>query len=566
VTRSVLGLCAFLHDSSAALIDGGRVAGFVEEDKLTGLKHTGGFPEQAVNWLLSGQGLERSNVATVAYYLSGNELARAVARAITRSLQQGMQPESRALVAFYVKLLRKYRERRGLLTAAFPRARIVGIPHHLCHGLYAYANSGFPRAAILTVDSLGEGVSTTIARAEGTKYRTVWRAHDPHSLGFAFSAICEHIGFRRNDEEGTVMALAAYGDPARFRALMRSAIELRPDGFRLNEGFFSSRGAIGRDGKRLTEQFVRQTFRQRARDESIESEHRDLAAALQERLVQSFQHLASLARELTGESQLCVAGGVAMNCAALGMLRSAQIFEEVHVPPAPGDSGTALGAAAAAYIRMKSRMPEGLAHAFRQGPSFDQTSIEKMLTGKGVAYELPEDPAKFLAARLAAGQVVGVFHGPVEAGPRALGGRSILASPIASSTRDRINRDIKRREWFRPFAPMILREEVQQWFEHDWTSPYMSFALPTKSVRQEKIPAVLHKDGTARLQTVDPVHSPFVHSLLGEFKRLTGLPLLLNTSLNGQGKPIAGTPALALECFAECGLDGLLLEKCFVPA
>ena len=297
-------------------------------------------------------------------------------------------------------------------------------------------------------------------------------------------------------------------------------------------------------------------------DAPVEQIHADLAAALQERTEKVMVHLAVRARRLTGAGLLCLAGGVAANCVAVGRIAEAGLFDEIHVPPAPGDSGTAIGAALARHLDLTGRLPEGVAGACYLGPQWTDPS-PALVNHNGNARRI-EKPAQFLAEQLAAGKIVGVFRGRLEAGPRALGNRSLLASPLLPDVVHRLNATIKFREPFRPFAPAVLAERASDYFTLAQPAPFMSIASGVTDLARRRIPTVVHVNGTARLQTVTKGQNPFLAAVLEQFAALTGVPVLINTSLNVKGKPICGTPAMALETLTRTGLDGLLLEDWWV--
>jgi len=438
--------------------------------------------------------------------------------------------------------------------------------HHRAHGLYAFAASGYDQAAILIIDSLGETTTTTIA--EGTqdggraRYRALRRIEDPTSLGYAYGAITEHLGWRRGDEEGTVMALAALGDPTRFRAVFTDGIRLTPTGFTLDPALFALRVLSSRY-PRLTPRFTELTCPARASTDEVTQVHADLAAALQERTQQTMVHLARQARELTRSRLLCLGGGVATNCVGAGAIVDAGIFDEVFIPPAPGDAGTAIGAGlATAYDTGQSVSPEQLSACYL-GPAFPQVTLTEN-PRPGLSARRLADPARHLAEQLAAGQIVGLFRGGLEAGPRALGHRSILASPLLGDVVDRLNSTVKFREPFRPFAPVVLADQAHRYFILPQGSPFMSFASGVTDLAREQIPAVIHRNSTARIQTLTETREPFLAEVLALFEKLTGVPVLINTSLNIKGKPICGTPDMALDTLAGSGLDALLIEDWWV--
>ena len=415
---------------------------------------------------------------------------------------------------------------------------------------------------MLIADSLGETCTTSIGLAhagdDAIRYRIIESISDPASLGYAYGAVTEHLGWRRGDEEGTVMALAALGDPARFREVFCRAIRITPAGFTPDPGLLALR-VLRHGSTRVTPTFTEVTCPPRRPGEEVSEVHADLAAALQERTEQVMVHLARRAREVTGSRFLCVGGGVALNCVAIGKIMREGVFDEVFVPPAPGDSGTSIGAAISAHLDMASTVPSGVAAACYLGPAYPSFGLGPVLP-PGLAARQVADPARFLAAQLADGKICGLFQGRLEAGPRALGNRSILASPRLPDVVARLNAAVKFREPFRPFAPVVLADSAPRYFQLSQPSPYMSIAVPATALAREVIPAVVHANGTARVQTLTPASNPFLASVLQRFAELTGVPVLINTSLNVKGKPISGTPQMAVDCLASSGLDGLMMD------
>ena len=562
---TVLGLCSFTHDSAAVLIVDGALVGFAEEERLSGDKHTAAYPGHAIGWLQDRAGLTAGQVDVVAYNFDG----RRYLDALPATDLLARIPAARGRAQARANSFRKVHDRFGLrmaeLRARFPHARIAPVLHHRAHGLYAFASSPFEEAAVLVVDSLGEVQTTTIAHAQraggGCRYRIEEDITDPDSLGYAYGAVTEHLGWRRGDEEGTVMALAALGDPTRFRPLMAEAVRLTEHGFALDPAWFPLR-VLTRGYPRVSDAFVAATCPPRRPDGPAEQVHADLAAAVQERTEQVMLHLARRARELTGSRRLCLGGGVAANCVAVGKIVEAGIFDEVHVPPAPGDSGTAIGAALATCLDAGYQLPDGLADCYL-GPAYTGRQLPEQ-PRPGLTAHRPAEPAKHLAERLASGCIVGLFQGGVEAGPRALGNRSILASPLQRDVVDRLNRTVKFREPFRPFAPVVLADVAQVYFTLPQPAPYMSIASQVTDFTRRHLPAIVHANGTARVQTVTFHSNPFLAEVLAEFAAITDHSVLINTSLNVKGKPICGTPEMALDCLTGSGLDALLLEGWWV--
>lgn len=559
----VLGLCSFTHDSSAALIADGELIGLVEEERLSGIKHDNSYPERGIDWLLSEAGLDPGDIAAVALHFQHDLYRKAAPTALAHLLHPATArraiPRARSLLT----VAGNERGRLELLRGRFPHATIHQVLHHRAHGLTAFASSGFDDAAVLVVDSLGETQTTTIARGRLDRrgvpsWQIVREFGDPASLGYAYGAVTRHLGWRKADEEGTVMALAALGDPARFADLFQRAITLTSGGFSLDPRLFPLRVISSRWG-RVSPEFIAGTCPPRTPGEEITQVHMDLAAALQRRTEEIMTWLALTARHATGSTRLCVGGGVAMNCVAIGKILARGAFEEVFVPPAPGDSGTALGAALAVLADRGEGVPAGVQGACYLGPTPHAVGTARHRGDVGGVRVF--EPAMRVAAALAAGQIVGVCDGPVEAGPRALGNRSILASPLLPDVIDRLNRDIKFREPFRPSAPVVLAERAHEFFDLGGaSSPFMSIAVPGTSRGRSDLPAVFHHNGLARVQTVTPERNRLLAAILTAFAARTGVPVLINTSLNIKGKPICGTADMALDCLTESGLDGLLLD------
>jgi len=561
----VLGLCAWTHDSSAALLVDGALVGLVEEERLSGVKHTKAFPQRAVDWLLGRAYLAPGDVTGVAYnFALAGFVAAAVRPPSLRDLRQGPQrvlPRARGLLTVAAAT----RSRLALLARQFPAARVAPVRHHLTHALYAHLASGWSDSAVLVVDSLGERQTTTITDADRGTLRRVATVHDPHSLGYVYGAITEQLGYRRGDAEGTVMALAALGDPARFRSLFADAVALTRDGFAVHPRWFPLR-VLDRRHPRVTPAWLAATGGARQPGCPIEQVHADLAAALQDRTEQVLMHLARRAAALTGRRRLCLAGGVAMNCVAVGRVLADGAVDEVFVPPAPGDAGTAIGAAAALSERIGRPVTPGGAAVgggiggCYLGPAVAAADVPAAAAAAGLACRRVADVAACLAEQLAAGRIVGLVQGRVEAGPRALGNRSILASPLTPGVTDRLNRTVKFREPFRPFAPVVLAEHAPEWFVIAQPSPFMSIAVPATARARTRIPEVVHTNGLARVQTVTADRNPLLAATLHRFTAITGVPVLINTSLNLKGAPIAGTVEAALDTLRRSGLDALIIE------
>jgi carbamoyltransferase len=559
----VLGLCSFTHDSAAALITGGRLTGMAEEERLSGVKHTREYPAAAVQWLLDDAGLAVADVNIIAYNFAGHRYLAGIADTPGHLLRPATRSRALPRAASFALIHDRFRQRMKTLGSLFPNARVRCVPHHVAHGMYAVAASGFSEAAVLIIDSLGETCTTSIGSGLAgpggdVRYRIRESISDPASLGYAYGAVTAHLGWRRGDEEGTVMALAATGDPARFRDLLARAIRLTPAGFALSPNLLPLR-VLRHGWRRVTPAFTEATCPPRGHDDAVTQVHADVAAALQERTEEVMVHLAHRAQVVTGARRLCLGGGVAMNCVGIGKILEGGQWDEVYVPPAPGDSGTSIGAALAACRAVTGSVPGDLVRSCYLGPAYPGFT-PAAIPAPGLAARQVTDPARYLAEQLAAGKIAGLFQGRLEAGPRALGNRSILASPLIPDVAGRLNAAVKFREPFRPFAPVVLAEHAADYFCLGQASPFMSIAVPVTDLARSKIPAVVHANGTARVQTLAREHNPFLAEVLSHFTALTGVPVLINTSLNVKGKPISGTPEMAIECLASSGLDGLMLD------
>jgi carbamoyltransferase len=565
MSQVILGLCAYTHDSAAALLVNGNLVGFCEEERLNGVKHSNAFPQQSVDWLLSDAGLSVRDVTAVAYNFVPGRYLGALSQLPAQLLRPGTAARAVPRARSFITVARRTQSRLRDIQRRFANARIVPVLHHRAHAWTAWLSSGYDRAGVLVVDSLGEMQTTTIWRADADADQPLTlmsNLDDPVSLGYAYGAVTEHLGWRRGDEEGTVMALAAHGDPRRFKDVMCQAIPASGAEFALNHLLLPLRVLSSRYG-RMSEGFIAATCPPRRPGDPVEQIHADLAAALQERTEQVMTSLAARARRMTGERLLCVGGGVAMNCVSIGKIVVASFFDEVHVPAAPGDSGTAIGAAAEAWHSATGKLPVGVESRCYLGPSFAGPELPSQPRPGLIAVKV-DRPAGFVARHLADGKVIGLFTGALEAGPRALGHRSILASPLEPDVVDRLNATVKFREPFRPFAPVVLAHRASDYFVLDQPSPFMSIAATATDYARRMVPAIVHRNGTARVQTVTASQNPFLAQVLELFGQITGHPMLVNTSLNIKGKPICGTPDMALDCLAESGLDALLIEGWWV--
>lgn len=587
----ILGLSAFYHDSAAALIDNGRIVAAAQEERFTRRKHDASFPARAIRCCLETAGVEAREIDLVAFYdkpfLKFERLLEtylAFAPRGFRSFRMAM-PVWVGEKLFQRRLLLEHL--RELDPGPDWNARLRFTEHHESHAASAFFPSPFERAAVLTMDGVGEWATTSIAQGAGADLRILKEIHFPHSLGLLYSAFTFYCGFKVNSGEYKLMGLAPYGEP-RFADLIREKlIDLREDGsFRLDLDYFNYCTGLTMTHPRFEALFGGPP---RGADDPLTQRHMDVAASIQRVTEEAVLRLARHALEVTGETNLCLAGGVALNCVANGLLLREGVAGGLWIQPAAGDAGGALGAALAVHHAAGgARVPEAgdaMQGSFL-GPVFDQADVERRLGAAGAVFEVLGEEAlrRRAAGALAEGGVLGWFQGRMEFGPRALGARSILGDPRRPEMQSQLNLKIKYRESFRPFAPAVLAEECAAYFALEEESPYMLLVAPVREERRtalpphardltgldrlkvprSDIPAVTHVDGSARIQTVDAVRHPAFHALLREFKRQTGCAVLVNTSFNVRGEPIVCTPEDAFACFMNTEMDALAIGNCWL--
>jgi len=553
----ILGLnTGFAHDASATLIGEGRIVLAVEEERLDRVKFGRGFPRLAIERCLKTAGIGWGGLDAVGFNVDPWRMFRAN---LTFNLRSLVKPRAFTYAAFYLgsslaPLLSDLREAEKIRRATEGTLKPDFLDHHLCHAASAFYASPFEEAAILTIDQRGEDISASASLGRGTTMTRLRTVHWPDSLGMLYLSLTLHLGFQVGDEY-KVMGLAAYGAPAYAEAFEDLLQDDRRGGFRLNPAYFDYLGVE----RCFSKKFYAVFGPRRRRDEPITTRHRDIACSLQQRLEEVLVSMAEHLHRETRVPNLCLAGGVAFNSVANGALLRRSPFRRIFVQPAAGDAGTSLGAALwLAHQRFRQPRYAPMTHAFL-GPAFTEEQIEAALQTCKVAYTREPQIAVRVARLLADGAVVGWFQGPLELGPRALGGRSILADPRRLDMKDLLNRCVKHREAFRPFAPAVLAERATEYFECDHPSPFMLFVYPVRPEKRRAIPAVTHVDGSARVQTVRREDQPLFWELISAFERLTGVPMVLNTSFNVDGEPIVCTPTDAIRSFFGAGLDYLAI-------
>jgi len=590
----ILGISAFYHDSAAALVEDGRIVAAAQEERFTRRKHDAGFPEHAVAFCLDRAGIGLEEVDYVAFYDKPFLKFERLLETYLSFAPRGFGSFAKAMPVWLREKLFQKDLIKGRLKERAPEfdwdGGLLFAEHHQSHAASAFFASPFDEAVVLTMDGVGEWATTSVALGSGHALEVVKEIHFPHSLGLLYSAFTYYTGFRVNSGEYKVMGLAPYGEP-KYAGLIRDhLIDLKPDGsFRLNQDYFDYCTGLRMTNDRFDALFGGPP---RTPEEPVRQRDMDLAASVQLVTEEAVLAMTRALADETGRRNLCLAGGVALNCVANGKVLRDGRFENVWVQPAAGDAGGALGAALAAYHQYRGRprtVPGDGADLMQGGylgPEFSQDEIEARLAAAGAEFEVLDDAAlvERTAQALAEGKAVGWFQGRMEFGPRALGARSILGDPRDPGMQSTLNLKVKFRESFRPFAPSVLREKVAEWFELDADSPYMLmvadvardkrrtmtaeeeglFGIEKLNVPRSEIPAVTHVDYSARIQTVHADTNPRYHALLRAFEARTGCPVLVNTSFNVRGEPIVCTPEDAFRCFMGTGIEHLAIGNCFL--
>ena len=591
---NILGISAYYHDAAACLVIDGKIIAAAQEERFTRIKHDSSFPNHAISYCLKDAGICAKDLDHIVFY--DKPFLK-----FERLLETYLAFAPRGFKSFATSLpvwLKDKLFQKSVITKAMTDLwgkdihwgeRLLFSEHHLSHAASAFFPSPFVEAAVLTMDGVGEWTATSLAIGKGNNLDVIKEIHFPHSLGLLYSAFTYYTGFKVNSGEYKVMGLAPYGVPRYADLIKEHLIDIKDDGsFHLDMTYFDYCTDLKMTNRKFDALFGGPP---RTPETDLTQREMDLAASIQSVTEEVVIKLARDIAKTTGQKNLCLAGGVALNCVANGKLLKEKIFEQIWIQPAAGDAGGALGAALGAYYlhakkpRSQSQGLDGMSGSYL-GPAYTQDDIEKRLGLLGAKFEVLNDKEliDFSAKALADGKVIGWHQGRMEFGPRALGGRSILADPRSPTIQKQLNLKVKYRESFRPFAPSVLRADVSEWFDLDVDSPYMllvASVLPNKQIamtQEEKslfgidklniprseIPAVTHVDYSARVQTVYQVTSPKYFSLITRFKEITGCPVLVNTSFNVRGEPIVESPENAFNCFINTEIDILVVGNAVI--
>lgn len=591
----ILGISAYYHDSAAALVRDGDIVAAAQEERFSRKKHDSRFPEHACSYCLEEAGITMASVDHVVFYDKPFLKFERLLETYVATAPRGFASFRMALPVWIKEKLFQKKHMRDAVKAleggADWNGKLLFTEHHQSHAASAFFPSPFYDAAILTMDGVGEWCTTSLGVGSGNRMEITKELHFPHSLGLLYSAFTYYTGFKVNSGEYKVMGLAPYGEPKYAKVILDNLIDLKEDGsFKLDQQYFNYATGLTMTNEAFDKLFGGPP---RQPEKLLTQREMDLAASVQHVTEEVMLRLARSTARDTGQKNLCLAGGVALNCVANGKLLREGIFSDIWIQPAAGDAGGALGAALSAYYQFEdkprtngtSNLLDHMKGAYL-GPEFEQAEIERQLTEAGGKFEVlsNEEIIERTASALADEKAIGWMQGRMEFGPRALGGRSILGDARSPTMQKILNLKVKYRESFRPFAPSVLRDDVGDWFELDYNSPYMLLVADVKDARRRQmtddeqalfgidklntirseIPAVTHVDYSARVQTVHEQTNPRYHALLAAFKAKTGCPVIVNTSFNVRGEPIVCSPNDAWRCFMGSEIDRLVVGNCWL--
>ena len=593
MTKKILGISAFYHDSAAAIINDGKIIAAAQEERFTRKKHDSGYPFNAIEFVLKYSNCNISELDAIVFYEKPFLKFERLLETYVAFAPKGFVQFSKAMPSWLREKLFQKKLLINLIKQHDKKfndsKKIFFSEHHLSHAASAFYPSPFNKAIILTADGVGEWATTTVAIGDKNNLEIKKEIHFPHSLGLLYSAFTYYIGFKVNSGEYKLMGLAPYGTPKYVDKIEKNLVDIKEDGsFRLDQNFFNYS-----TGLTMTNKKFHNLFGQEPRDskkDQITQFHMDVAASIQKVTEDIILKMCVSLRKEYNISNLCLAGGVALNCVANGKILKSKIFDNIWIQPAAGDAGGSLGAALAYwYLELNNERNDTNKDEMRGsylGPSYSNENIEKSLKQIGAKYEFIEDEILIdkVADDLSKGNAIGWFQGRMEFGPRALGGRSILGDPRSETMQKNLNLKVKYRESFRPFAPSVLREDVNQWFDIDNDSPYMLivsdvlkdkqkqmtedekklFGIDKLNIKRSEIPAVTHVDYSARIQTVHKETNKMYYNLIKKFKEITNCPVIVNTSFNVRGEPIVNSPEDAFNCFMGTELDNLVIGNYYL--
>ena len=561
---NILGISCYYHDAAAALVQDGQLVAAAEEERFNRKKHDPGFPKLAIEYCLAEAGITREQVDHVVFYEKPFVKFDRILNMYTFTWPHSMVSFLKAIPLWLKDRLWMRNDIQKNLE--MEEKEILFAEHHMSHAASAFLVSPFEKAAILTLDGVGEWATTGRGYGEGNQIHLEEQISFPHSIGLLYSAITSYLGFRVNDAEWKVMGLAPYGEP-KYVEQFAELIDMKPDGsFRLNMKYFAHHWSSKRMFNRRFERLFGRP--QRLPESELEDFHRDIAHSGQKIVERIIVNLARATHEKYGIDDLCIAGGVGLNSVANWRILKETPFKRVWIQPAAGDSGGAVGAAFFVWnVLLGNPRTYEMKHAYL-GPQYSDDECEAVLKARNIPYEKYDRDAlvKESAKQVAESKVIGWYQGRMEFGPRALGSRSIIANPMNPEMKDIINAKIKFREKFRPFAPAVLLDRAHEFFEMDegLELPYMLMVPKVRAEVRDKIPAVTHEDGTGRVQTVTRRDNALYYDMIEEFGKHSGVPVVVNTSFNVRGEPIVNTPENALNCFLKTGMDVLVLGNCIV--
>jgi len=553
--KYILGLNYIGHDASASLLRDGEILASAMEERFSRVKHDRNFPMRAIQFCLRQGGISIKDVDVITYHLIpklhfDEKVIHHLGKYYPKSVPLFENMLNRGLAVNNVE--KEIREKLGYL------GEIYFCDHHSGHISSAFFGSTFKSAAAISVDGLGEIASLVVATVNEESITKHLEIKFPHSLGMLYSSVTHYAGFNATQDPGKVMGLASYGDPEKYIDAFRKMVLLKDDGgFELDLDYFEF--PFQRD-LWISQKFLDTFGPRRMPEDPMTKHYEDVAAALQKRLEEVMFHVAEHAARVTGEKNLCIAGGVALNSVANGKILQNGYFQDIFIPPAAGDDGLSMGCPLYYnhyVLKNKERFP--LVSPYL-GTEYSDKEIEQAIKKFSLEYRKSEDVCKETAELIAENNIIGWFQGRMEVGPRALGNRSILANPAKKDVKEELNARVKFREPFRPFAPSILIEDVKDWFVYDYPAPFMLLVFDVKPDKRTIIPGVTHVDGSGRLQTVSKELNPKYYRLISEFKKLTNVPIVVNTSFNIKGEPIIESPVDAIRCFLGNGIDYLVLN------